>query len=252
MKTPSGLQVTRPFPPVEGVDATDHASMHPGLSMGFAILNGVNFWHNREGRVVHLGYDAMKTQGPVLTLNLQQAYVDADGSQLCKETLEYRIVPNTDGYLISQESMFSADKPFYFGVKEEMGLTMRVATPIVVRSGLGGRILNGQGGENEKGTWGKVDQWWDYSGTIQGQWVGMQLMTGPGNPDTWAHSRDYGVLVANPFPLDIKANRSKRVEVPPGETFTLRFGVQIHQHLDAQGFDPAQSYRRYLSIVSQP
>ncbi len=252
VKTPSGLQVTRPFPPVEGVDATDHASMHPGLSMGFAILNGVNFWHNREGRVVHLGYDAMKTQGLVLTLNLQQAYVDADGSQLCKETLEYRIVPNTDGYLISQESMFSADKPFYFGVKEEMGLTMRVATPLVVRSGLGGRILNGQGGENEKGTWGKVDQWWDYSGTIQGQWVGMQLMTGPGNPDTWAHSRDYGVLVANPFPLDIKANRSKRVDVPPGETFTLRFGVQIHQHLDAQGFDPAQSYRRYLSIVSQP
>ena len=30
VKTPSGLQVTRPFPPVEGVDATDHARMHPG------------------------------------------------------------------------------------------------------------------------------------------------------------------------------------------------------------------------------
>ena len=37
-KTPDGIQVTRNFPPRSG-DPSDHWDMHPGLSLGFALVN---------------------------------------------------------------------------------------------------------------------------------------------------------------------------------------------------------------------
>ena len=46
----------------------------------------------------------------------------------------------------------------------------------------------------------------------------------------WSHSRDYGLLVANPFPVDKKENREKTTVIEPGKTFQLRFGVQVQRH----------------------
>ena len=249
VKTPNGRQVTRAYPPVEGVDAMDHAHLHPGLSMGFAVLNGVNFWHNREGRVRHQGYQNVVTAGKTLAFTTLQEYLDAEGRAICRESTQYSITSNADGYLMVLDSKFSSTRDFYFGVKEEMGLTMRVATPIVVKNG-DGRILNGQGGINEKGTWGKVDQWWDYAGTIGGHFAGIQIMSGSVNPDVWSHSRDYGVLVANPFPVDKAPNRDKKTWVQAGEVFRLQFGIQIHEHPDKASFDPVASYQRFQVQVA--
>lgn len=250
VKTPTGRQVTRAYPPVEGVDAMDHAHLHPGLSMGFAALDGVNFWHNREGRVRHLGYRDVVSEGGALRFSTQQEYLDGGGRRICLESAKYNIVPNKDGYLIVLDSRFSSDRDFYFGVKEEMGLTMRVATPIVVKTGEG-RILSGQGGLNEKGTWGKVDHWWDYAGNIDGHFAGIQIMSGSVNPDVWSHSRDYGVLVANPFPVDKAPNRDKKTVVPAGEIYRLQFGIQIHDHMDEASFDGDASYRRFQLQVGE-
>ena len=71
-------------------------------------------------------------------------------------------------------------------------------------------------------------------------------MSGRGNPAIWSHSRDYGVLVANPFPVDRKPNRGLTREVKPGEEFRLRFGVQVHEHARRAEFKPEQSYERYI------
>ena len=45
-----------------------------------------------------------------------------------------------------------------FGTQEEMGLGVRLATPLTVKSG-NGRITNSVGGTNEKGTWGQAADW---------------------------------------------------------------------------------------------
>jgi hypothetical protein len=52
---PGRTQVTRNHPPREGVDATDHESMHPGLWFGFGELSGADFWRN-GGRVRHVRF----------------------------------------------------------------------------------------------------------------------------------------------------------------------------------------------------
>jgi hypothetical protein len=166
---------------------------------------------------------------------------------MCREIASYRLIPNKDGYLITMDTRLFGEKPFWLGVREEMGLALRVATPLTVKNK--GTILSAKGGKNEEGTWGKVDRWWDYFGPLTNKSVGIQIMTGPGNPPTWSHSRDYGLLVANPLPVDRKENHGKKIEVNPGQQFQLRFGVQIHEHNQRDQFDPAASYERYLEVA---
>ena len=62
VKSPSGTQVTRNFPPEKG-DRQDHADMHPGIWLAFGDLDGEDFWRNK-GRVVHKEF----TQGPTSAL----------------------------------------------------------------------------------------------------------------------------------------------------------------------------------------
>ena len=247
VKTPGGIQVTRNFPPMEGKDATDHAYMHPGISMGFANFEGVSFWHNNEGVVIHEKFMVVPTAGATASFAVENRYLAPDGREMCREWASYHLIPNRDGYLITMDSRMHAERPFWLGVREEMGLAMRVATPITVKNK--GSILSARGGKNEKGTWGKVDKWWDYFGPLGIKSAGIQVMTAPGNPEVWSHSRDYGVLVANPLPVDRKENRGKKIEVKVGAQFRLRFGVQIHEHTRRDQFDPAASYERYLKVV---
>ena len=245
VKTPGGIPVTRNFPPVKGQDPDDHADMHPGLSLGFAVLDGVNFWHNKEGVVVHEAFAGEPAAGEVASFVVNNRYLAPGGRLICREQTGYRFSPNADGYLIAIDARFTSDQQFSFGVKEEMGLAVRVASPLRVRDGKG-EILSGSGGRNERGTWGKVDVWWDYFGPINERSVGLHVMSAPGNPPVWAHSRDYGVLVANPFPVDREENRGKKITVAPGEEFRLRFGIQVHEHAARAAFDPAKSYQRYV------
>lgn len=231
------------------MDATDHADMHPGLSVGYSVLNGVNFWHNREGRVVHKGYRDVFVNASSAGFSVRQSYLDGEGVEICEENTRYRIHPNADGYLLTLDTRYESEESFFFGVKEEMGLTLRVATPLVVKTG-NGRILASHGGINESGTWGKLADWWDYAGEINNRFAGVQIMSGSGNPDVWSHSRDYGVLVANPFPVDKKPNRDLKTIIKPGASLSLRFGIQIHEHDKAKDYLPEKAYQRYLNQIS--
>jgi len=247
VKTPSGIQVTRNFPPVEGVDRADHPDMHPGVWMAFARLNDVSFWHN-DGAVRHEGFAKEPVGGETASFVTSQRYVDPQGKLICRETTSYTFTRAPDGVLIDIDAMLSSNEPFYFGVREENGLGIRVATPLAVANG--GSIVNSAGGRNEEGTWGKVAKWWDYAGEIDGRQVGLMIMSAPGNPEMWAHSRDYGLLVANPFPVDRPENRQRRFTVQPNESLQLRFGVLVHEHDADASFDREGAYRRYVEIVS--
>ena len=139
-----------------------------------------------------------------------------------------RIRPRAGGTLIAWESRFSGGDDFYFGDQEEMGLGLRMATPLTVKSG--GRIANSDGLVNEPQVWGQQADWCDYSGTIDGQPVGVLIVPGRDNfRRSWFHARDYGLLVANPFGVNAftKGTPSK-ITVKRGETLRLRFGVLIH------------------------
>lgn len=196
LHAPNGTRVTRTHPPVEGKDATDHADMHPGLWLAFGDLGGADFWRNK-GIVEHAGFvarPAVTTAGG--TFAVRNRYRAGDRT-VCEEVCRISVSATPAGYLIDWASEFIGPADFYFGDQEEMGLGVRLATPLTVKNG--GRIVNSDGLANEKQVWGKQADWCDYRGMVGGEEVGVALMADPGNVRRpWFHARDYAAAGCQP------------------------------------------------------
>lgn len=227
---PGGARVTRRFPPVEGKDPTDHATMHPGLWMAFGDINGVDFWRNK-GRVEHERFVVTPAGGAGKgTFTVRNLYLSGPAATpVCVETCRVTILARAAGTLLILDSGFvSDDHDLAFGAQEEMGLGVRVATPIAVKQG--GWLLDSEGRKGEREVWGKHAEWCDAGGTIGGRDVGVTLMPDPASFGRgWFHARDYGLLVANPIERsERKQGEPARLVVRRGEPLRLRFGVLIH------------------------
>ncbi len=227
LRAPNGLQVTRNHPPVAGVDAADHDTMHPGLWLAFGDVSGGDFWRNKA-KVEHVEFaSAPRVDGNNGTFTVRNRYARGDQT-VCEELCRVAVFARASGYWIVLDSRFSGPDDFYFGDQEEMGLGVRVATPLAVKNG--GALLNSDALSGEKQVWGRLADWCDYGGTIDGQPVGVTLIPDPANfRRSWFHARDYGFMAANPFGRQAFTKGDKsQVVVPAGESLRLRFAVRVH------------------------
>lgn len=249
---PSGEQVTRNHPPRPGSDATDHDTMHPGIWLAFGDLSGADFWRNK-GRVELVEFTERPSVKEGVVRFAARFHYAIDDRVLAREVCKYSIRRNGDGWLITFDSEFSGERPIVFGDQEEMGLGIRLATPLTVKMRTG-VITNSNGERDEKGVWGKTANWCDYSGKLANRdagtadrRAGMIVMPHPENlRPSWMHARDYGLVVANPFGRRaFTGGEPSQVEVKPGERLRLRFAVFAYATDDA-AFDPAQAYEAYL------
>jgi hypothetical protein len=255
--TRDGMQVTRNNPPKEGVDDTDHGTYHPGIFLAFGDISGADFWRNK-GSVTHEKFvDGPKTDAIGGEFTVENRYASGGGT-ICFETCRIRIEALDGNPLIRWESTFTnPEKAFVFGDQEEMGLGIRVATPLAVKpskvASSGGIILNHDGLENEKNAWGKVSLWCDYSNAFEGRRKGILIMPHPSNfRPSWFHARDYGVLVANPFGRNAFTEGEKSaVEVKPGERLTLRFGILIYCESEGAPVSLEDAYKTYSAESTQ-
>jgi hypothetical protein len=223
---PGGVTVTRNHPPKKGADPTDHADMHPGVWLAFGDLSGRDFWRNKGPVVSSRVTEPPKGGDGRGTFTTTSDYTDGD-RLVCRETCRYVVSVRPAGALLVIDSTFSNDdgEGFSFGDQEEMGLGVRVATPLSVKSG--GWIHDSVGRVNEKAVWGQAADWCDYGGTIDGKDAGVMLIPHPDNfRRSRFHARDYGLLVANPFAIKaFGAGEPSRVVVRKGSSLRLRFGV---------------------------
>ena len=255
----TGMPVTRTFPPKAGEPA-DHADMHPGIWLAFGDLSSEDFWRNK-GRVKHVEFVAEpKAEGSQASFAVRNEYVAASASgerKIATEVCRHTWLLLDGGILLSLDSeLTSADatRPLVFGDQEEMGLGVRVASPLRVKEA-GGSILTSEGKRDEKEAWGKTARWCDYSGMADGRRIGITLMPHPGNfRESWFHVRDYGLMVANPFGQNAFTGKEKsRVEVKPGEKFRLRFGVWIHSGKEKRDDEELEkAYKAYVKLADQP
>jgi hypothetical protein len=248
---PGGNQVTRNHPPREGVDRMDHPDYHPGLWLAFGDLGGADFWRNKA-RVEHVEFTAPPyASGDRAGFTVRNRYIDGDRT-VCEEICAYTLLIRPAGTLILWDSTFQSEEgDFWFGDQEEMGLGVRLATPIMVKSRQGGRILNNHGQKDEKGTWGKIAAWCDYSGWIDGQFVGVTIMPDPANVrPCWWHSRDYGFFTANPFGRKaFKAGPPSKIPVARGKAFKLAYGILLHANPSEDTCDLPGAYQDFLSLL---
>ena len=250
---PGGIQVTRNHPPRKGVDPTDHPKYHPGLWLAFGDLSGADSWRNKA-RVEHVEFvQTPHTIGSRGCFTVRNRYMDKD-KVICEEVCKYTFLVRPGGFLILWDSNFQSDKgDFWFGDQEEMGLGVRMSTPIMVKSKQGGRILNDKGRKNEKGTWGKLSLWCDYSGWIDKSFAGIMIMPDPENfRPCWWHSRDYGFVAANPFGRDaFRAGPTSKVLVREKEPFHLSYGILVHAGASEDAVDLSGAYKDYLRVLEQ-
>ena len=249
---PGGIQVTRNHPPVAGQDTTDHDTMHPGIWLAFGDIRGEDFWRNK-GRVVHEKFvKAPNSGGDRGSFMVKNHYIAAGGETICSEVCHVVVIARPRGVLMLLDSGFSPlEDDLYFGDQEEMGLGVRLATPLAVNQG--GRIANSNGQTNEAAVWGEQADWCDYSGIVAGRRAGIVLMADPRNfGRSWFHARDYGLLVANPFGRNAFTRGEKsRVVVAPGETLRLRYGVFVYATDSKSAIDPGAAYADYLKLIGQ-
>ena len=245
---PDGTRLTRNYPPDPVADAgnADHPDFHPGLWLAFGDLGGQDFWRNKA-RVRHVEFlEPDKVPDGAVAFAVRNVYEPlAGGAPLCEEICTYTIVPGDTGNLLLMDSIFYSGTAFSFGDQEEMGLGLRLATELTPKSGHG-RLRNSLGGEQEAGTWGKAADWCAVTAPGKEGLTGVLIAPHPANfRKSWFHTRDYGLIAANPFGQKaMTAAKDDNVlpdqtPVPGGTTFRLRFGVALISNIreDAKALD---------------
>lgn len=244
--TPDGIQVTRNHPPIPGVDPADHATMHPGIWLAFGDISGQDFWRNKAT----IRHDKF-TQLPVttshqLTFATESSLLATNGDVLARLDSDFKWSAIGDGFLISWTAVFHPlIDNFTFGDQEEMGFGIRIATPLSEKNG--GTVENSDDLTGAKNAWGKTAAWCDYSGILSNRLVGITVMSHPKifHP-SWFHSRDYGLIVANPFGRKaFTKGEASSVPVTRSETFTLHFAAFIHSSATNEPPDLNSVYRTF-------
>ncbi len=235
LKLPSGVQVTRNQPPIEGKDPTDHDTMHPGLWLAFGDISGSDFWRNK-GSIEHVCFTSEPTiTDGRLVFATECGLIPNEGQRIGKMINRFVLVPmdGNSGWMVTWEaSLIAGDRVIILGDQEEMGFAARVATGINEKNG--GRILSSEAIYSAKKTWGQPADWCDYAGAIDGKEFGIMLMASRSNlRRCWWHNRDYGVFVANPFGREaMKQGERSAIAIEPGQSMKLRFGAYLHEGKD--------------------
>jgi len=244
--TPDGIQVTRNHPPIAGVDPADHPAMHPGIWLAFGDISGQDFWRNKA-TIRHDKFTAQpKATKDQLTFATKSTLIATNGNTLAKLDSVFVLQSASGGYLFLWKATFTPETDYFtFGDQEEMGFGIRIATPLSEKNG--GSVKNSDGLTGAKNTWGKTSTWCDYSGDLSNRLVGITVMSDPKNfRPSWFHSRDYGLIVANPFGQKaFTKGEPSSVPVKKDETFTLEFAAFVHSTPTNQPPDLKSVYQTF-------
>lgn len=219
---PTGKSLTRMGHPR---DPFGH-SHHNSLWISHHDVNGVSFWGDAgKGKITTKRIVRYEDADDEALIQAQHAWVNEEaGKTLLDEirTLRFQPLEGTDWRLVI-DLEFSAKEPVTFG-KTSFGLVgVRMAKTIGVHDG-GGRMLNSEGGVNEKEVFWKPAKWVDYSGPIAPDGRGgITLFDHPTNPNhpTVFHVRDDGWMGTSLTFADART-------LEPGTPLKLRYGFWVH------------------------
>ena len=252
LRAASGKAITRHYPveKVEG-ESRDHLH-HRGLWFTYDDVNGIKFWENdpsykppNKGRVVVIkaeGKDGAKSG----TLSTIFEWRDPQDKVLLVETRVMTFYSDPKLRTIDFDITLAAEFPIVFGDTKEGTFAIRLADALTEKKG--GHMVNAQGAQGMNDVWGKRSEWVDYSGTLDGEKLGVAIFDHPSNPrhPTYWHARDYGLFALNPFgrkAFDKEAEESHWA-VGAGDSLHFRWRVLIHPG-NASEAGIAELYKNY-------
>lgn len=250
---PTGKPMTRAYPMRENVpgESNDHPH-HRSLWFAYEGFNGVDFWQEPDmdhidrpldpGRTVHSEVVDAHSDGDTATLVTRNVYLNTATDELVakdERTLQF----GTDGdarWIDYQIKITASEGPLEIRDSKEGAFAVRVPDTMKVDAGKGGQIVSSTGLTDVE-AWGQPAEWVDYHGPVDGETVGIAILTHPESyhPVPRWHVRTYGLFAVNPFGEAAYTERGGReygnwksrpivATIPAGESLTLRYRVIFH------------------------
>ena len=219
-------------------------------------IEGIDFWTEGKdrGKITCTKVEEPKPTpgGPSITTHNE--WRTADGEKIMDETRKITFSNFGKAYLIALDiDLLASVCPITFADTKEGAMAIRIHSDINVESGKG-KMQNAEGKINEKPIWGQKSAWCDYSGKLGSSVVGVAILDDPANPfPAYWHSRDYGLMAANPFGRDKHAKfpaakgNNTLVRLAKGEHLHLRYGILVHQG-DAVEGQVGEHFKRFVEL----
>lgn len=271
LRSAHGIIVTRGFPmrkdiPGESADHPHHRAMY----YAHGDINGIDFWSEAQfeekttevahgvqytseglphGRTVFKKLEEMRGGTESGTLRARFNLVGPEGKVIAEETQAFTFRGNETVRIIDCEfTIKGLGTPVKMGDTKEGTFAIRVVKALEAPNG---HMLNSEGSVGEKQIWGKRASWVDYSGSVEGEKLGIAIFDHPSNPKhpTYWHAREYGLFAVNPFGEHDFYNdkiRDGSITIAPGKSLAFQYRVVIHQG-DAAEAEVAEAYKRYAA-----
>jgi hypothetical protein len=241
--SPSGVPLTRAYP-YESVagEATDHPH-HQGIYFTYDDVGPEmdDFWGNSKESLPAIRHvKIVRAQGGkgTGTLATLSRWVGKSGRDLLEEEREmiFRAIGASQSQIDFTIRLKALDREIAFGDTKEGMFAVRVAQWLTDKET--GRYLSSEGGEGEKGVWGKRARWVRLQGEKDRKTLGIAILDHPTstNAPTYWHARGYGCFSVNPLgQLDFqKAHqladpKAFGLKLAPGASALFKYRVVVYE-----------------------
>ena len=217
---------------------------HSSLFFGCDRVNGGNYWQEglERGQIVSGGAKIVE-QGARLVITDECIWKRPDAESPIKDSRRIVITaPSKDMRQIDFEITLETLMDVEILKTNHSLFSARTAVDISVKNG--GVMINAEGEQGEKATFGKASAWMDFYGKRGNTIEGIAIMQHPSNvayPAPW-FTRDYGFI--SPTPMYWPPNNAENIKFRKGDKGTLRYRVLIHTG-DHKTADIAGEFEKY-------
>ena len=234
--------------PVSGATTTSMRNgeypHHSSLFFGCDRVNGGNYWQEglERGQIVSIGARIVEAKGERVVIEDECIWKRPDAQAPVIDRRKITISsPSEDLYQLDFDIEMEMLMDVTIQKTNHSLFSARIDPDLTVRQG--GAMINSEGKEGEKGTFGVGSSWIDCYGKRKTGTEGIAIMQHPSNkwyPSPW-FTRDYGFI--SPTPMYWPEN-GKTTELKKGEKINLRYRVLVHAGNSGEA-DIARLFEQY-------
>src|SRR6187551_838668 len=185
---PTGKPVTRSYPFTEPTkDGTNDHPHHQSFWFTHDKVNGINFWAANKNddkkdsgaHIAHREFLDVSSTGDTPKIVTRNDWMDGD-KRVCEDerTIVFGKGQGDTRWIDFTITIKATDGDVTFGDTKEGSFAIRVADSMRVEAKAGGHIVNSEKQSNAA-AWGQPARWVDYTGPVEGETVGIAMMSHP-------------------------------------------------------------------------